>query len=198
MPLTKHYVTVDEYYQQERISEIRHDYYDGEIFDMSGGAIIHSRISSNIIIALGNRLKGSPCEVFETNLRLRVLATGLRCYPDVSVCCGPFEIDPEDSQGETVTNPSIVFEVLSPSTEKYDQGFKSENYRKVASLKTYVLVSQTTPYVQAFFSGADGLWTPVEISGLHGMLSLPVISTELSLKEIYERVDFSKSPSIQL
>src|SRR4051812_24533660 len=111
--------TPQEYYVLERAAAYKSDYYKGEIFAMSGGTVAHSRISSNLVREVGNRLKGSPCDAYESNLRLKVKATGLRCYPDASVYCGKLERDPEDSSGETVTNPTVLFEVLSPSTEAY-------------------------------------------------------------------------------
>lgn len=198
IPLAKHYLTPEEYYILGRATDVRHDYYDGEIFDMSGGTIVHSRICSNIIGELSRQLKGSPCAAFEANLRLFIRASGLRCYPDASVFCGPLETDPQDSEGETVTNPTVVFEVPSPSTSKYYQGFKSDNYRMIPSLKAYALVSQKSPSVHAFFRQEDGSWLPMEIDSLDGTLQLPAINVELPLKEIYDRVDFSKSASVVL
>jgi len=194
LPLKKHYITPEEYYLLERASDVRHDYFDGEIFDMSGGSIVHSRICSNVIIALGSRLKGGPCDVFEANLRLLIRSTGLRCYPDASVYCGPLETDPQDGDEETVTNPTVVFEVLSPSTESYDRGAKSSNYKTIPSLKALVLVSRSSPKVEAFFRQKDESWLPVEISGLSQSLPIPAVRVELPLVEIYDRVSFLVEP----
>jgi len=198
IPLTKHYVTPEEYYEFERAAQVRHDYYDGEIYDMSGGTIVHSLICANLGGELRSRLKGSPCFALEANLRLRIMATGLRCYPDASVYCGPLERDPQDSAGGTLTNPTVVFEVLSPSTQSYDRGFKSDNYRTIPSLKTYMFVSQTSPQIDVFYRQDDGSWLSESMEGLDAKVSLPAINIELPLKEIYDRVRFRDTGSFVL
>ena len=158
--------TPQEYYRIERAAAYKSDYYDGEIFDMSGGRLSTVGISINIAGELRQRLKGKPCVPYESNLRLRVVATGLRCYPDASVYCGPMERDEEDSAGETVTNPTVLFEVLSKSTEAYDRGFKSEKYRQIESLKAYVLVSQTAAHAEVYQRLPDGSWCLPTPAGL--------------------------------
>ena len=190
MPKTLQRFTPQEYYDLERTAEYKSDYYDGEIFAMSGGTSRHSRICANVSREVGNRLKGTPCAEYESNLRLKVKATGLRTYPDVSVYCGPLEYDEEDKDGETVTNPTILFEVLSPSTEAYDRGFKSANYRRIETLQAYVLVSQDTAHAEIYQRQADGSWRFSEVRGTDAVLSLPPISVEVPLAEIYDRVKF--------
>jgi Uma2 family endonuclease len=183
--------TPEEYYCQERAAQYKSDYYRGEIFAMSGGTIRHSLISANLVGELRQRVKGKPCTAFEANLRLKVKATGLRTYPDASLYCDPIERDEEDPAGETVTNPTVLFEVLSKSTEAYDRGLKAENYRRIDSLKAYVLVSQDSPHVELFERQADGLWLLREARGLDAVLAIPPIAVDLPLAEIYERVDFN-------
>lgn len=185
--------TPREYYDLEHEAEYKSDYYDGEIFAMAGGTSRHSLISSNIIRELGNRLKRSPCAVYESNLRLKVKATGLRTYLDASVYCGPLERDAEDPYDETYTNPTVVFEVLSKSTEGYDRGWKAENYRQIESLKAYVLISQGSPHVEIFERQPDTGWRLRETRGLETSLAIPAIHIELPLAEIYDRVDFVAS-----
>src|SRR3954447_21413276 len=107
--------TPQEYYELERVAEYKSDYYDGEIFAMAGGMVAHCQICTNIAGELRQRLKGKPCQPMESNLRVKIKATGLRVYPDVSVVCGQFEYDEEDPARETVTNPHVLFEVLSAS-----------------------------------------------------------------------------------
>jgi Uma2 family endonuclease len=182
--------TPQEYYALEREAEYKSDYYQGEIFNMSGGTANHSLISTNLAGEIRNRLKGKPCRAYESNLRLNVLRTGLRCYPDVSVYCGPLQLDPEDSAGETATNPTLLFEVLSKSTEAYDRGLKAENYRQIESLRAYVLVSQTKAHVEIFERQGDGPWVLGEANGLDAVLKLPAIDIELPLAEIYAGVEF--------
>jgi Uma2 family endonuclease len=187
--------TPQEYYVLERAATYKSDYYDGEIFDRSGGTITHSLINANVIGELWKRLKGKPCVPYESNLRLRIKATGLRCYPDASAYCDPLERDEEDSSGETVTNPTVLFEVLSPSTEAYDRGFKSESYRRIESLRAYVLVSQDVPQAEVYQRQMDGSWSLRDVRGLDGVLSLSPVGVELPLAEVYERVDFTASES---
>ena len=134
--------TPQEYYALERDADYKSDFYAGEIFAMAGGTVQHSLISANLTREVGQQLKDKPCRVFESNLRVAVKATGLRCYPDVSVFCGPLEYDDEDPQHETLTNPIVIFEVLSKSTEGFDRGLKSESYRRIPSLQSYLLVRQ--------------------------------------------------------
>lgn len=183
--------TPREYYELERKAEYKSDYYDGEIFAMSGGTSRHSVIILNIGGELRQRLKGKPCNPYESNLRLKVMATGLRTYPDVSVYCGPLERDEEDPYEETYINPTVVFEVLSKSTEGYDRGWKAENYRQIESLKAYVLVSQESPHVEIFERQPDRSWRLRETRGLDTILTISAIQVELPLAEIYDRVDFA-------
>jgi len=182
--------TPEEYYALEREAAYKSDYYDGEIFAMAGGTAQHSLICSNLVRELGNRLKGSPCAVYESNLRLKVQATGLRCYPDVGVYCGSLERDQEDPGGETVTNPTVIFEVLSKSTEGYDRGLKFESYRQIPTLKAYVLVSQVTAHVEVNEPSADGSWILRDVKGIEATLTVPGINIKIPLAEIYDRITF--------
>jgi Uma2 family endonuclease len=182
--------TPGEYYQLERDADYKSDYYDGEIFDMSGGTSRHSLITVNITREISLRLKGKPCTVYDSNLRVRVLSNSLRCYPDVSVYYDRLEHDPEDDGVETVTNPTVLIEVLSKSTEAYDRGFKSKSYRTIQSLKAYALVSQTAPFVETYIRQSDGIWQLRESAGFNAAVSLTPIDIAISLAEIYERVEF--------
>jgi Uma2 family endonuclease len=182
--------TPQEYYALEREAVYKSDFYQGEIFNMSGGTANHSLITGNIGGEVRQRLKGKPCRMYESNLRLNVRRTGLRCYPDVGVYCSPLQFDPEDSAGETATNPTLLFEVLSKSTEAYDRGLKAENYRQIESLRAYVLVSQVKPHVEIFEREANGPWLFRESDGLDAVLKLPAIGIDLPLSEIYAGVEF--------
>jgi Uma2 family endonuclease len=183
--------TPQEYYRLERDAQTKHEYFDGEIFAMAGGSVNHGRICSSILRAIGNRLEGSPCEAFTSDLRLQVKATGLRTYPDVSVYCGPLESDPEDSTGQTVTNPTVLFEVLSKTTESYDRKSKANNYRKIESLKALVLVSQAGAQIELYERQANGTWTVQDIEGLDAKLAIPCLNVTVPLSDIYARVDFN-------
>ena len=183
-------LTPQEYYRLERESPIKHEYYDGEIYAMSGGSARHSLISSNITRAVGNRLLDKPCSAYDSNMRLKVRATGLRTYPDVSVYCGEMEFDEEDDRVETAVNPLVLFEVLSKSTEAYDRGAKADNYRRIDSLRAYILVSQIAPHIEIFERQTNGPWTFAEAKELGGSLTIAAIQVALPLSEVYHRVQF--------
>src|SRR5689334_7671362 len=120
----------EEYLRLERDATERHQYFKGEIFAMAGGSPEHSRIIANAIRSVGNRLEGSPCAVFDSNLRVRILKTTLYTHPDATVACGPLQFAPLDTRHETVLNPTATFEMLSETSEAYDRGKKFENYRR--------------------------------------------------------------------
>lgn len=185
--------TPEEYYLLEREASYKSDYYDGEIFAMAGGSSRHSLIVMNIVGELRQQLKGKPCAPYESNQRLKIKATGLRVYPDVSVYCSPLEYDEHDVASETATNPTVLFEVLSPSTEGYDRGFKSENYRLISSLQAYILVSQETPHIEVFERQRDESWLLREEKQLSAAVQIAGISVNLPLAEIYDRIEFTAS-----
>jgi Uma2 family endonuclease len=185
-----------EYYAMERVAEYKSDYYQGEIFAMAGGTTRHSRICSNVIAGLHQFLRGKPCSEYESNQRLKVMATGLRCYPDVSVYCGPLVYDLEDIEKETATNPTVLFEVLSPSTESYDRGTKARSYRQIPSLQAYVLIAQDRPHVEVFTRQGEQTWLLSEETNLSNSVDFPSIGVALPLAEIYDRVDFDSPPEL--
>jgi Uma2 family endonuclease len=187
--------TLREYYRLERQSEQRHEYFEGEIFAMAGGTEEHSIVVMNLIGELRQRLKGKPCGPRDPNMRLKVKVTRLCTYPDVSVYCGDTEFDTEDEIADTATNPTLITEVLSKSTEGYDRGFKFENYRQIESLRTYVLVAQDTPLAETYERQADGSWHYTEFKGLDAVVRLPTIGVELPLREVYDRVKFPEAAS---
>lgn len=191
IPETIKRYTVQEYFALETGASYKSEFYKGEIFAMAGGTKQHSLICGNLVGELRNRLKGRPCVQFESNLRLKIKATGLRTYPDASVYCGPMERDEEDPNAETYMNPTVVFEVLSKSTEGYDRGMKSRHYRRIKTLRAYVLVSQVDPFVEIFERPSEGPWQFREVSGLDAVLEIPAIGVDLPMSEIYARVEFS-------
>ncbi len=192
MPLEKKSrYTISEYLAFERAAHERHEYRDGEILVMSGGSYKHSLILANLIGELRNALKGKPCRALESNLRVRIPRTPLYTYPDASVICGEPQIDPNDEALETVTNPRVLVEVLSPSTEAYDRGEKFTRYRQIETLEEYVLVSQDVPRVELFFRQADGTWVFTVFSGLGARAKLAGLGIELPLAEIYAGVEWA-------
>ena len=190
LPVEKPRYTVTDYLQLERSAQERHEYRDGEILLMAGGTADHSLILVNVIGELRNRLKGKPCRAYESNLRIRIPRTVLYTYPDISVICGPRQSDPTDPSGETMTNPRLIVEVLSPSTEAYDRGEKFDRYRKLDSLQEYVLVSQSTPRIETFLRQPEGNWLLTPISGITAVAKLRSIDVELPLAEVYAGVEF--------
>ena len=192
---TKRY-TPQEYYALERTAEYRSDFFAGEIFAMAGGSTAHSLIKVNLTGELRSMLKGKRCGVYDSDQRLKVKTNGLRCYPDAAVYCGPLDYDEEDANTETATNPTVIFEVLSKSTEAYDRGLKAESYRTIESLKAYVLISQDRPHVELQERLTDGTWRLSWAAGMDGVIRLPDIDVEFSLGELYDRVDFTGATDV--
>jgi Uma2 family endonuclease len=177
-------MTPEEYLTFERASDGKHEYYRGETFAMSGGTPAHSLIAMNLARELGNALRRSPCQVHSSDLRIRVSATGLYTYPDLSVVCGGLEFD--DEHHDTLLNPRVIFEVLSPSTESYDRGKKFENYRMISSLMDYVLVRQDEAVVEHYARQQDGWLLRTLRAG--DTLRLESIGCEAAVDEIYLKV----------
>ncbi|HSJ02370.1 MAG TPA: Uma2 family endonuclease [Verrucomicrobium sp.] len=196
LPKPQVYFTPEEYYALERQTEEKNEYFQGEIFAMSGSTTRHARIGTNLLGELHASLKGKRCTPLNGDQRIKVSASGLRTYPDASVFCGPMEYDPEDSQRDTATNPTMLFEVLSDSTEGYDRGRKSENYRKIVSLQAYALISQDRPHIELFERQEDEHWRLTEASGTTASLALACIGVNLRLEDVYSGVEFDEIPSL--
>lgn len=173
-------VSFADYLALERDSEIRHEFHAGDILAMSGGTARHSALAVRIIVALGNTA-ASGYTVFTCNMRVRVAATGRATYPDVSMVCGPIEYDPEDAARTTITNPALLVEVLSVTTEKGDRGNKWMHYQRIPSLQEYVLVSQE-PRIETFRRTLSGSWEYFETR--EGIVSLATGAT-LDLSVLY-------------
>jgi len=182
-------LTECEYLDFERKSEIRHEYIAGQIFAMSGASRRHSLITLNLAGLLWSQLRGRPCEAHATDMRVKVSATGLYTYPDLVVACG--EPRYEDTHIDTLLNPTVIFEVLSESTEKYDRGEKFAHYSRLETLREYVLVSQDKMRVEHFRRGEGEEWVYSAISDSNAVLHLPAIDCHIDLAAIYEKVDFA-------
>src|ERR1700683_47405 len=191
----RHY-TIEDYFAVEEDSDIKHEYFDGEVFAMAGASLRHNRIARNVLLALGGRLRGSPCETFGSDQRLRTPA-GLLTYPDVMVICGPVELSGVDRL-DTVLNPIVIVEVLSESTRDYDRGQKSRLYREIPTLLDYVLVEQSRVNVEhlslkseAADRAADDSWIAKIYEDPGQGISLKSLRVDLPLGEIYEGVDLT-------
>jgi len=155
MPALAHrHFSYAEYLAEEELSPTKHEYCNGAIVAMAGGTIAHAKLKTNLTGLLHAALSGRPCQPFDSDLRIRVLETTLATYPDLSVICGPPERDPEDRCA--VTNPTALFEVLSPSSVAYDRGEKFDHYAHLASLRAYVIVDHTRPHIDVYARQDDG------------------------------------------
>jgi Uma2 family endonuclease len=179
-------LTPKEYLEIERRAEIRSEYLDGEMFTMAGASIRHNAIVANLIGELRQKLKGRSCQVFPSDLRLHIPATGLYTYADIVVVCGEPRL--EDDHLDTLLNPILIIEVLSPTSEAYDRGKKFEHYRSVESFVEYLLVSQDEPRIEQYLRQPAGRWLFTAVAGLEAAISLPSIQCELSLAEVYDKV----------
>jgi Uma2 family endonuclease len=153
---TLHRYAFSDYLALEEASNTKHEFLNGEIYAMAGGTPEHAALAVATSAALLTQLAGGPCRVYSSDLRVRVLATGLATYPDVTVVCGPMERDPESA--DTVTNPRLVVEVTSKGTEAYDRGEKLDQYRSISSLQAVVLVCHRKPEIEVWEPAADGTW----------------------------------------
>jgi Uma2 family endonuclease len=186
-------LTPEEYLTLERAAETKSDYLDGEMIAMTGASRRHSSIVTNLARALGNQLEGASCEVHINDLRVLVSATGLYTYPDIIVVCG--EPILTDSYNDTLTNPTVLIEVLSPSTAAYDRGTKLEHYRRLESLRECLFVSQERPKVEQYIRQEDRKsWLLTEVTDLAASIVLPSIGCQVPMAKVYDRVRFLGSP----
>jgi Uma2 family endonuclease len=196
-PQTQVRYTVEEYLEMERASEVRHEYLDGEIFEMSGESLSHGRICTNLVAALATQLRGKPCDVLSKDTKIqsgwlplpRRMMKGLFSYPDVVIVCGQPQF--HDEYQDILINPNVIIEVLSDATEKFDRGEKFQRYRAhLPTLTDYVLVAQDKPFIDHFSRSEGGAWMLVSPEGLEGSLHIASINCALPLAEIYDRVEF--------
>jgi Uma2 family endonuclease len=181
-----------EYLQIERAAESKSEFRNGEVFAMSGGTYAHSLIASNIGGELREKLKGGPCVTCTSDLRVKIEMAGLYTYPDVSVVCGERQF--EDATHDVLLNPCLIVEILSESSESYDRGKKFEWYRRIPSLREYLLVSQREALVEQFIRQPAGGWLLQEVSGMEAMLSLPSLGIVVALAEVFAKVEFPSGP----
>ena len=180
------HLTPEEYLAFERKATTKHEYLNGQIVAMSGASFAHNFLTMNTANQLYNQLIGGECQVATSDMRVKVTQIDSYFYPDVVVVCG--ESRAEDDTFDTLLNPTVVVEVLSPSTETYDRGEKFEHYQQIASLKEYVLISQDKIRVEHYHRQETG-WMQTEFRGLEDVLSLLSIGCELRLQDVYRRVE---------
>jgi Uma2 family endonuclease len=185
--------TAAEYLSLERTSDVRHEFADGQMVAMSGGSLWHAIICDNLLVRLTSRLSGSSCKPFSASLRVKIQATGNYTYPDLSIVCDERQM--EDGRNDTLLNPKVLIEVLSPSTESHDRGWKFRNYQLIPSFEEFVLVSQDEPRVERFLRQGDVGWLMTHVSGLDQTVRIESIGCELPLAEIYKEVVFGQEPA---
>lgn len=196
LPETLPAFTPEEYLAFERGAESRHEYLDGLIYAMAGSNPEHSTICANVSAMITRQLRGGPCRPFSADMKLRCASLpsttcrrrGLYAYPDFMVVCG--EPVFQDESRDVLTNPTLIVEVLSPSTEAYDRGEKFLRYQELASLTDYLLVAQRYPCVEHFARQASGQWLLTIETRLTGRLSIASVHCQLPLAEVYEWVTF--------
>src|ERR1700733_5505144 len=154
-----HHFTFDEYIVLEEDSGVRHEFLGGQVWAMSGGSPEHAAVIMSVGALLTNALRGKPCRTYSSDLRVRVQATGLGTYPDVTVICGQVELDPADPKKHTAINPAVLVEVLSPSTEDYDRGEKPGHYKQIPSVNEIMLVAHDRHEIEIVRREADGTWS---------------------------------------
>jgi Uma2 family endonuclease len=180
--------TPEEYLEFERAADSRHEFLDGKIFQMAGESLSHSRVCVNLTIEVGTQLRGKKCEALSPNMKVRTSTASLFSYPDLTVVCGTPEF--HDRKKDVVVNPRVIFEVLSPSTEKYDRGRKFQRYRLGnETLTDYILIAQETVLVEHFHKTENGVWTYENYNDMSDVLRLGELELELVLERIYDRVE---------
>ena len=178
----------EDYLKIERAAEFRSEYYDGHMYAMSGGSYRHFRIISNINGEFHQAFKKTNCAAGSNDLRLRISPSGLYTYPDIVVVCGEPKF--ADDQKDTLLNPVLISEVLSPSTEAHDRGFKASQYRTIESLQEHALVSQTEPRVEIYRRHSGGDWLFSESTGLDATCRFASVDCTIALADIYNKVAF--------
>jgi Uma2 family endonuclease len=187
IPILKY--SVEEYLESEEKSLEKHEFYQGEIFAMAGASVEHNQIVSNTLADINAHLKGGKkCQVFPSDLRIYIEANSLFTYPDLSIICG--EIQTLENYKDNVTNPSVLIEVLSPSTADYDRGGKFKLYRDIPSLKEYILISSTEILIEKYEKQNDGTWVLHEYKNATDIFTISTIGLQLAVNSFYENVVF--------
>ncbi len=182
--------TLEEYLELDRNSEARLEYWDGEIFDMSGSSPQHDQLEGNVYFNLRTKLQGKACRVFLANTRIKVPSAPPYRYGDTSALCGQPRFEMIGGV-DALTNPALIIEVLSKSTEGYDRGDKFTHYKSIPDFREYLLVAQHRAHVTHLVKQADGSWSQREYNDLDAVIKLFALDCEISLREIYEAVNFA-------
>ena len=183
--LTQTHYTAEEYLALERCASYKSEFHDGQIYAMTGASRKHNLVSGNIYRELSLQLKKRPCEAYINDMRVKAAKAQGYHYPDIAVVCATPQF--EDAHVDTLLNPTLLIEVLSPSTEAFDRGGKFAHYRKIESLQEYLLVAQDQPSIERYLRQGD-VWVLSEAEGLDAVMPLESINCVLSLREVYDKV----------
>jgi len=185
----KTFLTPEQYLEIEREAEFKSEYFNGEMFAMAGAKEAHNLLTASVVGALYAQRRSGPCRIYTNDMRVRVSATGLYTYPDVIVACGERHF--LDDRRDTLLNPKLIVEVLSPTTEAYDRGRKFEHYKTIESLAEYLLISSDRVHVDLFRRQPDGDWLLKSAGRIEEVLDLSSIGCRLSLADLYEQVELA-------
>lgn len=190
--IPKKKMTASEYLAIERKAELKSEFYNGEMFAMAGASRQHNEIKENLIGELFTRLKGGKCRTYSSDQRVKIDRTGLYTYPDIVIVCSQVEFDPLDP--DTLTNPQVVIEVLSKTTESYDRGTKFQHYKRLPSVKEYVLVNQDRVQVDRFVRQQDETWVMTTFDPPENNFTLVTVDVQIPLTDIYRGVKLEEPP----
>jgi len=185
----KNEITSEEYLALERESEIKSEYFDGEIFAMAGASREHNKISTNIVRVLGNQLLEKPCSIFASDMKVKMKEIKKFTYPDIVVVCGNEEYD--DEYSDILINPIVIIEILSDSTEAYDRGDKFSHYQYISTFSEYILVSQYFRKVEKFLRQKDDTWIYSKYEKPEDIFNIESIKCDLPVHDVYREVNFS-------
>ncbi len=176
--------TDEEYLQIEKDSPTKNEYFRGEIFAMAGASPRHNVIFSNLFVAIGIQLKGKLCRPYGSDLRIHIPENTLYTYPDISIICG--EIIPAKTDADTAVQPTVLIEILSPSTKNYDRGGKFILYRDIPTLREFIVIDSESISVEAFRINKSGHWELEDYRSMEDILTIPIVDVSISLRELYE------------
>lgn len=183
----KPYISEEMYLQRERTSLEKCEYYDGGVYAMAGASEQHNLIAMNVAALLHAHLRGRSCRTYPSDMRVKVMKTGLYTYPDFTIVCGQSQfIDPE--KRDTLVNPTVIIEILSPSTERYDRGLKFQHYRTIETLQEYILIAQDKHHIERFTRQENNEWVLSEAIGIESSIPIASIQARLHLEDVYEQV----------
>lgn len=179
------YISPDEYLEMERESEEKHEYYDGFVIAMSGARLIHNRVARNLYAKIGSFLENKDCELLPSDMRVSTPKRDAYMYPDLTIVCG--EPQMEDDKFDTLLNPSVIFEIASPSTRRNDRGYKLTYYKNIPSLNEYIMVDTAKLFVVIIRKQADGAWRFEDIDNATGNFFIQTIGFNISFDHLYAK-----------